>query len=441
MNMKQTYIENIAHKVGQEVLICGWLYNRREKGKIQFLLIRDGTGIIQGVVTQAEGAAFEKALKLTQESSVRVWGTVREDARAPGGYELQIRDIEIVQRVEGEYPISLKEHGPGFLLDHRHLWIRTPRQAAILRLRHEVLQSIRDFFDERGFVATEAPVLTPSACEGTTTLFEVNYFDEKAYLSQSGQLYLEATAMALGKVYWIGPAFRAERSKTRKHLTEFWMAEAEIAFCDHDQNLKLQEELVKYVIQRCLQRRARELKELERQTAPLEKAIQEPFARITYAESLEIVNELLKEKIASGEVEELKWGDDFGAPHEEAVGQHFGVPVFVEFFPAKMKAFYMEPKPDNPDLALAADLIAPEGYGEIIGGSQRISDIALLRQRLKDFGLPEEPYRWYIDLRRYGGVPHAGFGLGVERLTTWIAGIEHLRETIPFPRMLYRLKP
>jgi asparaginyl-tRNA synthetase len=439
--MEQTYIEDIAQKIGQEALICGWLYNRRESGKIQFLLIRDGTGVIQAVVTKADGDAFEKALGLHQESSLKVRGMVREDQRAPGGYELQIKDIEIVHRVEGEYPISLKEHGPGFLLDHRHLWIRTPHQAAILRLRHEVMQSIRNFFDERGFIATESPILTPSACEGTTTLFEVNYFDEKAYLSQSGQLYLEATAMALGKVYWIGPAFRAERSKTRKHLTEFWMAEAEVAFCDHEQNLKLQEELVKYVIQRCLQKRARELRELGRETVVLEKALQEPFARITYVESLEIVNDLLQEKIASGEVEKLNWGDDFGAPHEEALGQHFGRPVFVQFFPAKMKAFYMEPKPDNPELALAADLIAPEGYGEMIGGSQRISNIDLLHQRLKDFGLPEEPYQWYIDLRTFGGVPHAGFGLGVERLTTWIAGIEHLRETIPFPRMLYRLKP
>ncbi len=439
--MEQTYIEDIARKVGQDVLICGWLYNRRESGKIQFLLVRDGTGVIQAVVTKADGAAFEKALKLTQESSLKVWGTVRQDPRAPGGYELQIKEIEIVQRVEEKYPIDLKEHGPAFLLDHRHLWIRTPRQTALLRVRHEVMRSIRDFFDERGFIATEAPILTPSACEGTTTLFEVNYFDEKAYLSQSGQLYLEATAMALGRVYWIGPAFRAEKSKTRKHLTEFWMAEAEVAFFDHEQNLKLQEELVKYVIQRCLQKRARELKELGRQTESLERAVAEPFARITYAESLEIVNDLLKEKIACGEVEKLNWGDDFGAPHEEALGQHFGRPVFVEFFPAKMKAFYMEPKPDNPDLVLAADLIAPEGYGEIIGGSQRISDISLLKQRLKDFGLPEEPYQWYIDLRKYGGVPHSGFGLGVERLTAWIAGIEHLREAIPFPRMIYRLRP
>lgn len=439
--MEQTYIEDIAQRVGQEVLICGWLYNRRESGKIQFLLIRDGTGLIQTVVTKADGAPFEKALGLTQESSLKVRGIVREDTRAPGGYELQLKDIEIVQRVADEYPISLKEHGPGFLLDHRHLWVRSPRQVAILRLRHEVMQSIRDFFDERGFIATESPILTPSACEGTTTLFEVNYFDEKAYLSQSGQLYLEATAMALGKVYWIGPAFRAERSKTRKHLTEFWMAEAEVAFCEHEQNRTLQEELVKYIVQRCLQKRSRELKELGRHTEVLAKYVQEPFARITYEESLKLVNDLLKEKIASGEIERLNWGDDFGAPHEEALGQHFGRPVFIEFFPAKMKAFYMEPKPDNPELALAVDLIAPEGYGEIIGGSQRISDINLLRQRLKDFGLPEEPYDWYIDLRKYGGVPHAGFGLGVERLTTWIAGIEHLREAIPFPRMLYRLKP
>ncbi|MCI2429821.1 asparagine--tRNA ligase [Candidatus Acetothermia bacterium] len=437
----QIYIEEIGKHVGQEVLICGWLYNRREKGKIQFLIIRDGTGIIQGVVTQADGAVFEEARALTQESSLQVRGTIREDQRAPGGYELQIKEINRVQRVEGEYPIALKEHGPGFLLDHRHLWIRTPRQAAILRVRHEVMQSIRDFFDQRGFIATEAPILTPSACEGTTTLFEVDYFEDKAYLSQSGQLYLEATAMALGKVYWIGPAFRAERSKTRKHLTEFWMAEAEVAFCEHEENLKLQEDLVKYVIERALARRARELKELERKTEILESILHEPFARVTYEDSLKLVNELLREKIAAGEVERLQWGEDFGAPHEEALGAHFGRPVFVEFFPAKMKAFYMEPKPDNPELVLAADLVASEGYGEIIGGSQRISDINLLRARLREFGLPEEPYTWYIDLRQYGGAPHAGFGLGVERLTSWIAGIEHLREAIPFPRMLYRLRP
>jgi asparaginyl-tRNA synthetase len=437
----QIYIEEVGKHVGQEVLICGWLYNRREKGKIQFLIIRDGTGIIQGVVTQADGAVFEEARALTQESSLQVRGTIREDQRAPGGYELQLKEVNTVQRVEGEYPIALKEHGPGFLLDHRHLWIRTPRQAAILRVRHEVMQSIRDFFDQRGFIATEAPILTPSACEGTTTLFEVDYFEDKAYLSQSGQLYLEATAMALGKVYWIGPAFRAERSKTRKHLTEFWMAEAEVAFCEHEENLKLQEDLVKYVIERALARRARELKELERKTEILESILHEPFARVTYEDSLKLVNELLREKIAAGEVERLQWGEDFGAPHEEALGAHFGRPVFVEFFPAKMKAFYMEPKPDNPELVLAADLVASEGYGEIIGGSQRISDINLLRARLREFGLPEEPYTWYIDLRQYGGAPHAGFGLGVERLTSWIAGIEHLREAIPFPRMLYRLRP
>jgi asparaginyl-tRNA synthetase len=372
---------------------------------------------------------------------VRVWGTVQAEQRAPGGYELQIRDFQIVRPVEGEYPISLKEHGPDFLLNHRHLWMRTPRQAAILRVRHEVMRAMRDFFDERGFIATESPLLTPSACEGTSTLFEVDYFDERAYLSQSGQLYLEATAMALGRVYWIGPAFRAEKSKTRKHLTEFWMAEAEMAYYEHPQNMELQEALVKYVVQRCLERRARELKELGRQTSPLEAVLRERFARILYSDAIKLCNVLLKEKIVVGEVEEINWGGDFGAPHEEALAAHFGKPVFVEKMPAMMKAFYMEPDPSNPDLVLAADLFAPEGYGELIGGSQRISDLQLLKQRLKDFGLPEEPYQWYMDLRKYGGVPHAGFGIGVERTVAWIAGLEHLREAIPFPRMLYRLRP
>jgi asparaginyl-tRNA synthetase len=439
--MAHVYIEELCNYVGQEVEIRGWLYNRRESGSIQFIIFRDGTGLVQGVLTKKD-PAFEKAKQLSQESSVIVWGTVKEEKRAPGGYELVLRDFEIVQRVEGEYPISHKEHGPDFLLNHRHLWLRTPRQAAILRVRHEVMQAMRDFFDQKGFIATESPLFTPSACEGTTTLFEVDYFEEnKAYLSQSGQLYLEATAMALGRVYWIGPAFRAEKSKTRKHLTEFWMLEAEMAYLEQPENMKLQEELVKYIIQRCLTKRARELKDLGRDTAKFETWLKEPFAQIEYKDAIKLCNELLKDKISQGEVEEIPWGGDFGAPHEEALAGHFGKPVFVEKMPAMMKAFYMEPDPSNPDLVLAADLIAPEGYGEIIGGSQRISDINLLKKRLKDFGLPEEPYNWYIDLRQYGGVPHAGFGMGVERTVSWICGLEHLREAIPFPRTIYRLTP
>jgi len=427
--MEATRIADIAAKVGQEVLIQGWLYNRRESGAIQFLLIRDGSGLIQAVVTKENESVFNRALSLTQESSLRALGTVREDKRAPTGYELKIKELEIIHLAE-EYPISLKEHGVGFLMDHRHLWIRSSKQIPVLKIRHEVMKAIRDFFDERGFIATEAPILTPTSVEGTTTLFEVNYFDDKAYLSQSGQLYLEATAMALGNVYWIGPAFRAEKSKTRKHLTEFWMAEAEMAFCDHECNLKLQEELVKFIVQRCLEKRAKELKELERDTERLEKAISGSFARITYAQALDI----LREKNLA-----LNWGEDFGAPHEEALGEE--KPVFVELWPASMKPFYTEPVSGNEELVFAADLIAPEGYGEIIGGSQRIFDKQKLENRLQAQNLPKAPYEWYLDLRRYGSVPHAGFGLGVERTIAWICGLEHLREAIPFPRQLHRLTP
>jgi asparaginyl-tRNA synthetase len=428
---RPTRIEEIPKTLGQEVLIQGWLHHRRSSGGIQFLIIRDGSGIIQGVVTKGNEKVFQIAEELAQESAIRVVGVPKEDPRAPTGYELAVHEIELVHPAEG-YPITPKEHGPGFLLDHRHLWMRSPRQAAILRVRHEVLQAIRDFFHERRFVATEAPIFTPLSVEGTTTLFEVEYFDEKAYLSQSGQLYLEATAMALGLVYWIGPAFRAERSKTRKHLIEFWMAEAEMAYWDHERNLRLQEELVKYVIQRVLERRAEELRTRERDTTFLERAVEEPFPRITYDEALEI----LKQKGL-----ELEWGEDFGAPHEEALGEHFQLPLFIERFPARMKAFYMQPDPENPELVLAADLIAPEGYGELIGGSERIHDEELLIEKLAEFGLPREPYEWYIDLRRYGSVPHAGFGLGIERTVAWLAGAPHLRECIPFPRMLYRLRP
>ncbi len=428
---KPTRIAEIPQHLGEEVLLQGWLHQRRSSGGIQFLILRDGSGIIQAVVTKKTERAFELADELTQESAVRVWGVPKADPRAPTGYELAITKLELIHQREG-YPITPKEHGPGFLLDHRHLWIRSPRQSAILRVRHEVMQAIRDFFHERGFVATEAPIFTPLSVEGTTTLFEVEYFDEKAYLSQSGQLYLEATAMALGLVYWIGPAFRAERSKTRKHLIEFWMAEAEMAFWDYERNLELQEELIKYLIQRVLERRAEELATLERDTTLLERAVEEPFPRITYAEALEI----LKRKGL-----EIPWGEDFGAPHEEALGEHFQLPLFVEKFPARMKAFYMQPDPKNPDVVLAADVIAPEGYGEIIGGSERIHDEQLLVQKLAEFGLPREPYEWYIDLRRYGSVPHAGFGLGIERTVAWLTGAPHLRECIPFPRMLYRLRP
>lgn len=428
---RPTRIEEIPKTLGQGVLIQGWLHRKRSSGGIQFLIIRDGSGIIQAVVTKVNEKAFQLADELTQESAVKLWGVAKEDPRAPTGYELAVQEIELVHLAQ-DYPITPKEHGPGFLLDHRHLWMRSPRQAAILRVRHEILQAIRDFFHERGFAATEAPIFTALSVEGTTTLFEVEYFDEKAYLSQSGQLYLEATAMSLGLVYWIGPAFRAERSKTRKHLIEFWMAEAEMAYWDHERNLQLQEELMKYVIQRVLERRAEELKTRERDTTLLERAVEEPFPRITYDEAIE----LLQSKGLP-----IQWGEDFGAPHEEALGEHFQLPLFIEKFPARMKAFYMQPDPENPELVLAADLVAPEGYGEIIGGSERIHDEELLIEKLEDFQLPREPYEWYIDLRRYGSVPHAGFGLGIERTVAWLTGAPHLRECIPFPRMLYRLRP
>ncbi len=424
-------IADLPRHLGEEVLIQGWLWQKRSSGGIQFLILRDGSGIVQAVVTRKNPEAFEVADELVQEAAVRAWGVPKADPRAPTGYELAITKLELVQQREG-YPITPKEHGPGFLLDHRHLWIRSPRQSAILRVRHELLRAIREFFEARGFVETDAPIFTPLAVEGTTTLFEVEYFDEKAYLSQSGQLYLEATAMALGLVYWIGPAFRAERSKTRKHLIEFWMAEAEMAFYDHEQNVQIQEELVKFVVQRVLERRAQELKTLGRDLKPLERVVKEPFPRITYREALDV----LKQRGL-----ELPYGEDFGAPHEEALGEHFGVPVFVERFPANMKAFYMQPDPQDPSVVLAADLIAPEGYGEIIGGSERIHDERLLIQKLEEFGLPREPYEWYLDLRRYGSVPHAGFGLGIERTVAWLTGAPHVRECIPFPRMLYRLRP
>lgn len=429
--MTPTRIAEIPTRLGQDIELHGWLYNKRSSGGILFLLIRDGSGIIQGVVQKANGTAFEIAERLTQESSLIVRGVAKEDRRAPTGYELAIEELEPIHLAQ-DYPITPKEHGTGFLMDHRHLWIRSSLQVPVLRIRHHVMKAIRDYFDEQGFIATEAPILTPLSVEGTTTLFEVDYFGEQAYLGQSGQLYLEATALALGNVYWIGPTFRAERSKTRKHLTEFWMAEAEMAFCDHECNLQYQEELVRFIIQRVLERCGRELKTLERETGALERALEEPFAHVTYSEAVEI----LKDHGSS-----IAWGDDFGAPDEAALAEHFGRPIFVEKFPAQMKAFYMEPDPEDPDLAMAADLIAPEGYGEIIGGSQRIDDEALLIRKLEEFNLPRAPYEWYIDLRKYGSVPHAGFGLGVERMVAWMAGVQHLRECIPFPRMLYRLTP
>ena len=434
--MAEFTIARAAEFEGRDVTLRGWLYNLRESGKIRFPIFRDGSGVMQAVVSKAEvnDALWQRVGELTQESSVIARGIVRREPRAPGGYELVLRDLEVVQRVaEGEpYPISLKEHGVDFLLNHRHLWIRSPRQAALLRLRHEVIRSIREFFDGRGFICTDSPILTPAACEGTTTLFELDYFDlGKGYLTQSGQLYVEATAAALGKVYCFGPTFRAEKSKTRRHLTEFWMVEPEVAFATLDDLMQLGEDLVCFVVEKALERRRPELETLERDTTKLER-IQPPFPRLTYDEALKRLHE---------KGSQLPWGEDLGGADETSLSESFDKPTIIHRYPAKAKAFYMQPDPERPELALCMDMLAPEGYGEIIGGSQRIHDHDLLLQRLRENKLPEEAFRWYLDLRKYGSVPHGGFGLGIERTTAWIAGIPHIRETIPFPRMLYRIYP
>lgn len=425
-------IGNIAEHVGESVKLGVWLYNKRSSGKIQFLQLRDGTGFIQGVLVKSQVApeVWERAKQLTQESSLYVQGTVRRDERAPSGYELDVEDIEIIQ-IADEYPIALKKHGVDFLMDHRHLWIRSPRQRAILKIRAEVIRAVQDWLDGQGFTLVDPPILTPSACEGTTTLFSTKYFDEDAYLTQSGQLYMEAAAMALGRVYSFGPTFRAEKSKTRRHLIEFWMIEPEMAFTEHEESLRIQEELVSYVVQHVLKSCRDELKTIQRDIAPLER-VKPPFPRITYDEAVELLN---REGLP------FEWGEDFGAPHETKIAESFDKPVFITHYPAKVKAFYMKPDPERPEVVLCADLIAPEGYGEIIGGSQRIDDPELLRQRFVEHQLPREAYEWYLDLRRYGTVPHSGFGLGLERTVAWICGLDHVRETIPFPRMLNRLYP
>ena len=430
--MAQVYIENLDRHEGEEVTIKGWIYNRRSSGKIQFLMVRDGTGIVQGVMVKAEVSpeVFALGKELIQESSVIVRGLVRPDQRAPGGYELTITGLQLVQMAE-EYPITPKEHGTEFLMDHRHLWLRSRRQHGILRVRNEIIKGIRDFFDERGFVLIDAPVLTPAACEGTTTLFETDYFDEKAFLTQSGQLYMEAAAMAFGKVYCFGPTFRAEKSKTRRHLMEFWMVEPEVAYADHEDNMRLQEDLISFVVQRVLTHRLAELEILERDISRLEKVIP-PFPRISYDEAIE---RLQKAGV------EIEWGADFGGGDETILAEQFDRPVFVHRYPAEIKAFYMKPDPEKPEVVLCDDLLAPEGYGEIIGGSQRIDDPDLLKQRMQEHDLPEETYAWYMDLRRYGSVPHSGFGLGLERTVAWICGLPHVRETIPFPRLINRLYP
>ncbi len=439
-------IENIARYVGQEVTLQGWLYNRTDKGKLQFLQVRDGTGFIQCVVFKKDvpEEVFAAAARLTQESSLIVTGVVRQDPRAPGvppGYELSVTDLKVVQ-IADEYPIQPKEHGVDFLLDHRHLWIRSRRQWAVLRVRATVIRAIRDWLDSHGFINMDTPIITPAACEGTTTLFQTDYFGEPAYLSQSGQLYNEANIYAFGRVYCFGPTFRAEKSKTRRHLTEFWMVEPEIAFCDLDQLMEIEEQFVTYIVQTCLRERAQELALLERDTRPLEK-VEPPFPRISYDEALDILARI-REETEDEELRELlkiDWGDDFGSPHETELTKRFEKPVFVYGYPTRAKAFYMEPWPGRPEVCKSVDLLAPEGYGEITGGSERISDPDLLVQRLKEWNLPREAFEWYIDLRRYGSVPHSGFGLGVERTVAWICGIDHLREAIPFPRTLKRVYP
>jgi asparaginyl-tRNA synthetase len=428
-----TYIEHIAAHDGQPVTIRGWLANRRSSGKIHFLQVRDGSGFIQAVMSKAAvgDELFAKADHLSQESAIVVHGTVRADTRAPGGYEIDVTGFEVVSAAH-EYPITPKEHGVDFLMDRRHLWIRSARQQAILRVRHEVIDAVRDYFNTRGFILADTPIFTPSACEGTTTLFPVPYFDDAtAYLTQSGQLYNEANAMALGRVYCFGPTFRAEKSKTRRHLTEFWMVEPEVAYADLDDVIRLAEGLVVHLVGRVLDKRRRELQTIGRDTAALER-IQAPFARVTYDEAAV----RLREKGLP-----FEWGGDFGSPDETALSEMFDGPLAVTGFPSAIKAFYFQAEPGRPEVSRSVDILAPEGYGEIIGGGQRIDDYDLLLRRLEEHNLPREDYEWYLDLRRYGSVPHGGFGMGIERVVSWICGLEHLREAIPYPRMLYRLKP
>jgi len=430
--MERVQVSQIAGFENQEVELRGWLYNKRSSGKLHFLQLRDGTGTIQCVVFREEvnPQVFQLCDELPQESAIVIRGAVRRDERAFLGYEIGVSEVECVHRAE-EYPITPKEHGVAFLMDHRHLWLRSSRPHAILRVRSEIIKACRDFMDEQGFTLIDAPIFTPAACEGTTTLFETEYFDEKAYLTQSGQLYNEAAAMAFGRVYCFGPTFRAEKSKTRRHLTEFWMIEPEMAYCDLEENMDVAEDMVAYVVERVLERRGEELKVLERDTEKLEKA-QKPFARITYEEALGILHE-------KGRV--VRWGEDLGGDEEALVSEHFAAPVLVHRYPKEIKAFYMKEDPQDPRLALCVDMLAPEGYGEIIGGGQREDQLEVLERKIEEHSLPRQAFEWYLDLRRYGSVPHAGFGMGIERVVAWLCGLHHVRETIPFPRMLYRLYP
>jgi asparaginyl-tRNA synthetase len=436
--MKQTYINQLKNHIGEEVTLKGWLYNSRSSGKLVFLQMRDGTGIVQCVVFKGnDEAVFEKAKGIGQESSLIVHGTVKADERSAIGVEIDVKDIEVLQDVH-EYPITPKEHGTEFLMDNRHLWIRSKKQHAVLKVRHTVIKATRDYFDDNGFTLADTPIFTPAACEGTTTLFEVDYFgDDKAYLTQSGQLYNEATAAAFGKSYAFGPTFRAEKSKTRRHLTEFWMVEPEVAYATYEDMMELGEGLILSIVDRVLNDRQEELKTLERDTSVLA-AIAAPFPRLHYDDAVK----MLQEGHAKGELENnFEWGGDFGAPDETYLSSQFGKPVFVHHFPAAIKGFYFEVDKDDPKYALGIDLLAPEGYGEIIGGGERAASLDYLIAQLEAHNLPRESFEWYLDLRRYGSVPHSGFGMGIERCTAWMCGIEHVRETIPFPRMLYRLKP
>jgi asparaginyl-tRNA synthetase len=436
-----TTIAEIGKHDGQAVTIQGWLYNKRESGKLIFPIFRDGTGVIQGIApkNQVTPEVFDALKTLTDESSVVVTGKVRADKRAPGGYEMDVINVKVVQRVpeDDPFPIARKEHGIDFLMENRHLWVRTPRQTAILRVRAEIIRAARNFFDERGFTLTDPPILTPAACEGTSTLFEVDYFDDQAFLTQSGQLYIEAMAMALGKVYSFGPTFRAEKSKTRRHLTEFWMVEPEVAYAQLDDIMQLAEEFISHLVQSAVKNRAADLEIIGRDVTKLAN-IKPPFPRITYDEAVK----MLLDGHAKGQVEaKFEWGGDFGSPDETYISSQFDKPVMVHRYPAKVKAFYMEPDPQRPDLALCVDVLAPEGYGEIIGGSQRIGDYDLLLKRIREHELPEESFKWYLDLRKFGGVPHSGFGMGIERAVAWVCGLEHVRETIPFARTLTRIYP
>jgi asparaginyl-tRNA synthetase len=430
--MPVIYIEDAPRHAGQEVTIRGWLRHRRSSGKIQFLMVRDGTGDLQAVLSKAAVGeeAFAEAGKLTQESSLMLTGTLRQDTRAQGGYELDVTGLETLQ-IADAFPIQPKEHGVGFLMEHRHLWLRSHRQHAILRVRHEIIRACRNFFDERGFLLVDTPIFTPNACEGTTTLFQTEYFDEKAYLTQSGQLYSEATAAAFGKVYCFGPTFRAEKSKTRRHLMEFWMVEPEVAFAELHDMMALAEEFLSFIVARVLENRKPELVVLERDLAKLER-ITAPFPRVTYEEAVALLQ-------SKGNA--IQAGDDFGGDEETLLSNHFDRPVIIHRYPLAIKAFYMENDAARPDLALCMDVLAPEGYGEVIGGGQRIHEHEKLLRRIDEHKLPEEAFRWYLDLRRYGSVPHAGFGMGIERVVAWICGLDHVRETIAFPRMLYRLYP